>query len=458
MSYNPSIFKAYDIRGVYGVDFDDHFAYQLGIAYAELRKAELGREDLMIVVGHDMRLSSEVLCSQVIKALSDSGITVIDIGLVSTPTFYFAVAHYGYDGGIQVSASHNPKEYNGFKLVRQLALPMGLDSGLLGIQTLIKENRVASTISKGRIIPKANVLEDQVRHDLSFVNIDDIRPFRLVIDTANAMGAPYFDELLKYLPQLTVEKMNWLLDGTFPAHEADPYKSENVTELGRVVREKQYDLGIATDGDSDRIFFIDNEGIPVEPGITRAILAKLFLQEKPNTTIAYDIRPGKITYDTIVAEGGQPLVTQVGHSLIKASMIDTGAYFGGESSGHFFLNMGKEGCYEIPGIVFLKLLIELSKTGHTLSDYIKPYQKYFHSGEINLKVTNPQNLLALLKKKYPDGKQNNFDGLTIEYPEFWFNVRLSNTEPLLRLNLEAVDQKTMAKKRDEILSLLRQGA
>lgn len=456
MNYNPSIFKAYDIRGVYGVDFDDYFAYQLGIAYAKLRKTELGRHDVTVIVSRDMRLSSEALHSQVIQALCDSGITVIDIGLASTPTFYFAVAHYGYDGGIQISASHNPKEYNGFKLVRQLALPMGLGSGLSDIQNLIEEDRAPSAIFKGKVISKTNILEDQVRYDLSFVDIDDIKPFRLVIDTANAMGAPYFDELLKQLPQLTVEKMNWPLDGTFPAHEADPYKPENVAELGRVVKEKEYDFGIATDGDSDRIFFVDNEGIPVEPGITRAILAKLFLQEKPHTTIAYDIRPGKITYDTIIAEGGQPLVTQVGHSLIKAAMIDTGAYFGGESSGHFFLNMDKQGCYEVPGIVLLKLLVELSKTGQKLSDYVKPYQKYFHSGEISFKVTNPQDLLALLKEKYHDGKQNNLDGLTIEYPDFWFNVRLSNTEPLLRLNIEAVDKETMEQRRDELLALLRQ--
>ena len=456
MNYNPSIFKAYDIRGVYGADFDDAFAYQLGLAYAQLRKRELGREALTVVVGHDMRLSSEALHAQVIKALQDSGVTVINIGLAPTPTFYFAVAHYHYDGGIQVSASHNPKEYNGFKLVRQLALPMGLESGLSDLRALIEEKASFTPSAAGEIISKPNVLEEQVQYDLSFVNVNDIKPFQLVIDTANAMGAPYFDELLKHFPQLIIEKMNWQLDGTFPVHEADPYKPENVADLGKLVTEKKADFGVATDGDSDRIFFVDNLGVPVEPGITRAIMAKLFLQDKPASTIAYDIRPGKITYDTIIAEGGQPVVTHVGHSLIKEAMIDTGAYFGGESSGHFFLNMEKEGCYEVPGIVMLKLLVELSKTGQTLAEYIKPYQKYFHSGEINLKITNPEEKLPILEEEYRDGKQNRFDGLTIEYPNFWFNVRLSNTEPLLRLNLEAVDMKTMEEKRDELLALLRQ--
>lgn len=455
-SYNPSIFKAYDVRGVYGVDFDDQFAYQLGIAYAQLRRRELGRENLTVVVGRDMRLSSQALQIQVIKALHNSGVTVIDIGLVSTPTFYFAVAHHQYDGGIQISASHNPKEYNGFKLVRQLASPMGLESGLSDIRTLIEENVSPSTEFVGEIISKTTIVEEQVQHDLSFINAKEIKPFRLVIDTANAMGAPYFDELAKYLPQLTIEKMNWELDGTFPVHEADPYKSENVADLGKLVKEKGFDLGVATDGDSDRIFFVDNQGIAVEPGITRAIMAKLFLKDKPAATIAYDIRPGKITYDTIVSEGGQPLVTHVGHSLIKEAMIDTGAYFGGESSGHFFLNMEKEGCYEVPGIVMLKLLVDLSKTGKALSEYIAPYHKYFHSGEINLTITNAQDKLSILEEKYHDGKQNRFDGLTIEYPDFWFNVRLSNTEPLLRLNLEAINKKTMEEKRDEVIALLSQ--
>ncbi len=455
MSYSNNIFKAYDIRGIYNQDFDDEFAYQLGLTYAQLRREELGRDTVTVVVSHDMRLSSPDLSKAVIQGLQDGGVEVVDIGLSPTPTFYFAVAHYGYDGGLQISASHNPKDYNGFKLVRQLAAPIGLSSGLHDIQNLLTEGTIQSTSHKGSVSVRSDCLATQVQFDLGFVDVKKIKPLHIIIDTANAMGALYFDELLKFLPQLKVEKMNWELDGTFPVHEADPFKPENVANLCKAVKEKKADLGVATDGDSDRIFFVDNQGQPVEPGITRALMAKLFLQAKPGTTIAYDIRPGRITYDTIIAEGGEPLVTHVGHSLIKEAMIDTGAYFGGESSGHFFLNMAKEGCYEVPGIVFLKLLVELSNRDTTLAEYIQPYQKYFHSGEINLSVVNGQEKIIALKDKYHDGQQNMLDGLTIQYPNFWFNVRLSNTEPLLRLNLEATTQEIMETKTKEILDYLK---
>ncbi len=454
MKYNPSIFKAYDIRGVYGVDFDDEFAYKVGLAYCQLRREELGRSHITVVVGCDMRVSSSSLHAELIKGLVDGGAEVIDIGLASSPTFYFAVAHHHYDGGIQVSASHNPKEYNGFKLVRQLASPIGGDSGINDLKRLIINEELSIFSEKGKCTKREDILVTQVEYDLSHITISDIKPVKVAIDTANAMGALYFDVLAKHIPQLEIIRMNWELDGTFPNHEADPYKKENVQELCKVVLENNTDLGVATDGDADRIFFIDNKAVPIEPGITRAILSKIFLQEKPHSTIAYDVRPGRITYDTIIANSGSPLVTRVGHSLIKEAMIDSGAYFAGESSGHFFLHMEKEGCYEVPGIVFLKLLVELSNNNQSLSDYAKPYYKYFHSGEINLKVTNGQEIIVALKENYSSGDQSELDGLTVEYPDFWFNVRLSNTEPLLRLNLEAVSQEIMQEKQKEILDFI----
>jgi phosphomannomutase len=455
MKYNPSIFKAYDIRGVYGRDFNDDFAYQLGLAYCQLRRTEMGRSNFTIVVAHDMRVSSVNLHNELIRGLRAGGATVIDVGLVPTPTFYFSVAHYKYDGGIMVSASHNPKEYNGFKLVRQMASPIGLDSGLSDIQSLLTERVVREVEQAGEVIKKDTVISDQVQFDLQFVDKDSIQPFNIIIDTANSMGAVYFDELLKFLPQLDIKKMNWQLDGTFPAHEADPFKPENVAELCDRIKKDGADFGIATDGDSDRIFFIDDQGKQIEPGITRAILAKLFLQDKPGATIGYDIRPGKVTYDTIIENGGKPLVSRVGHTLIKEAMIDTGAYFAGESSGHFFLNMESNGCYEVPGIVALKLMVELSKTKQTLSEYSKPYYKYFHSGEINLPVNDGYKKIISLKEIYQDAEISEFDGLSIEYPDFWFNVRVSNTEPLLRLNLEARTKEIMEQKRDEVLRFLK---
>jgi len=465
---NPSIFKAYDIRGVYNVDFNDDFAYQLGLAYCQLRREELGRDDFSVVAAHDMRLSSPSLFKELVRGLIDGGAKVIDAGLISTPTFYFSVAHYKYDGGIIVSASHNPKEYNGFKLVRQMASPIGENSGINDLKNLIlpclpagRNEKLLPHHKTGTVTKQANIITDQVEYDLNYVKVNlptgqagDIKPFKIVIDTANAMGAPYFDELLNKLPQLSVEKMNWHLDGSFPVHQADPFKLENVKVLGEKIVELKADLGIATDGDSDRIFFLDETGTAIEPGITRAILCKLFLADKPKSTIAYDIRPGRITYDTIIANGGTPLVTRVGHSLIKEAVIDNGAYFAGESSGHFCLNMESEGCYEIPGIVTLKLLAELSQSNIKLSDYIKPYQKYFHSGEINFKVEKPADKIAEIKEKYSTGKINELDGLSVEYSDYWFNVRASNTEPLLRLNLEAISKEIMEAKRDEIIKLI----
>ena len=451
---NPKIFKVYDIRGVYEKDFDDEAAYEIGLAYSQMRKKELQKEEgLKIVAGYDMRLSSPALKEKLMQGLVDGGMEVIDIGLASTPTFYFAVAHYGYDGGILVSASHNPKEYNGFKLVREKASPIGENTGMQDLRDLVMGNKIEKASKAGTIIQKEGVLADQVAHDLKFADLSKIKKMKIAIDPANAMGILYFDELFKYVPGEIV-KMNWELDGTFPAHEADPLKPENMKALCEKIKEVGADIGIATDGDGDRIFFADNKGERLDPGITRAILCKLFLREKPGSKIAYDIRPGKITPDTILENGGIPIVTRVGHSLIKEQTIREGAYFAGESSGHFFLNM-EEGCYEIPLIVTMKILQELSQSGMSFAEYAKPYKRYSNSGEINSKVEDAQKKIEEIKEKYSDGKQNDMDGILVEYPDWWFNVRPSNTEPKLRLNLEARTEEMMKEKRDEVLGIIR---
>lgn len=452
---NPKIFKAYDIRGIYDEDFDNETAYKLGLAYSAMRRKELNnKKNIQIVVGMDMRISSPALKEKLIDGLTDGGVDIVDIGLSSTPTFYFAVAHFKYDGGIIVSASHNPKEYNGFKLVREKALSIGKETGIFELRDIVTKGNLKKTDEKGKVTKREDILEEQIKHDLNYTDIKNIKPFKIVIDTANAMGSLYFDALFKYLP-CEIVKMNWKLDGTFPSHEADPLKPENVKDLSKKVLEEKADLGIATDGDGDRIFFIDNEGEAIEPGIARAILCKLFLLENPGAKIAYDIRPGKITLDTIMENGGIPIVTPVGHSLIKTQAIKEDAVFAGESSGHFFLNMD-EGCYEVPLIVTLKMLEELSKSNQSFSDYIKPYKKYFNSGEINSKVENANIKIQKIKENYKDGNQNELDGITVEYSDWWFNVRLSNTEPLIRLNLEATSQKLMEEKRDELLKLIRE--
>ena len=310
-----SIFKAYDIRGIYGADFTEETAYRIAFAYAQIRKEELGTvSGINIAVGRDMRVSSPSLMQKIIDGLLDSGMNVIDIGLASTPTFYFSVANYGYDGGILVSASHNPKEYNGFKMVRDRALPVSKDTGIYAIRDIALDLEPELAGIRGKLTQNTSVLSDQVRHDLRFADLSAIKKLKIAIDPANSMGAQYFDELFKNMPDIELVKINWELDGTFPAHEADPFKPENMEQLSGVVRDSGADIGIATDGDGDRIFFMDETGAPVDPGITRAILCKIFLKENPGAKIAYDIRPGRITYDTIIENGGIPIVTRVGHS------------------------------------------------------------------------------------------------------------------------------------------------
>ena len=447
-----SIYKAYDIRGIYPTELHEKTAYGVGRAFAVLLQTENPGEDLEIVVGRDARESGDTLTTEVIKGLREGGLDIAYVGLVSTPTFYFAVAKYGYAGGLMVSASHNPAEYNGFKLVRARAVPVGGETGIKDIEAMVLAGVYPQSDRRGTLSEKKGVLEDQVEHDLRFADVKKIKPLKIVADAANGMGALYLDELFKHLPCELV-KMYFDLDGRFPNHEADPLKEENKEALKKRVVAEKADLGIATDGDGDRIFFVDDKGESIDPAILRGIMARIFLREKPGATIAYDIRPGKITKDMIEENGGKPLVTRVGHSLIKQAVIEQDAYFAGESSGHFFLSLD-HGVYEVPMIVTLKLLQELSVSSMSASEYIRPLKRYAHSGEINTRVRNVAETIEAVAKEYSDGAQSRLDGITVEYADFWFNVRGSNTEPLIRLNLEAKSKEVMEQKRDEVLSVI----
>jgi phosphomannomutase len=453
MLINSSIFKAYDIRGIYKKDFDEQMAYNLGFAYLELKKKDVKKTNykFKIVVGADMRLSSPIIKKYLIKGLTDAGADVIDIGTVSTPTFYFAVANYKYDGGIMVSASHNPKEWNGFKLVRSKAIPISGNSGIQFLQKQINDKNIPVK-NKGKITKKKDIIKEEIKFSLKHGQIKKIKPLKVITDTANGVGILYINELFKKLP-IKVIKINAKLDGSFPAHEADPLKDENLKQLKQEVIKRKADLGISTDGDGDRIFFIDNKGELIDQAIIRGLLAKLFLLEKPKAKIGFDVRPGKITEDLIKENRGKAIKTRVGHSLIKEQMLKEAIYFSGESSGHFFINM-PIGCFEMPSIMILKLLQEFSSKNIPISKQVAPYKKYFHSGEINREVENKEKIFKLLEKKYKTGKINKLDGITVEYKNFWFNVRGSNTENKMRLNLEAIDKKTMENKRDEVLKII----
>lgn len=451
---DTSIFKAYDIRGDYPNQINEILIAKIARGLFRLLLEEKKHPSLSIVVSRDMRLSSPKLHAEVIKTLKSLGCHVIDIGLASTPTFYFAVGYSQADGGIQISASHNPSQWNGCKLVRSKAVPISGNTGINRIRDWI----VASDLPKPNKSGKIEILDPLpilLRHQTAGIDLNAIKPYTIVLDPANAMGILDLGALFEKL-RCKLVKLNFKLDGTFPNHEADPLKSENLTQISHAVVKNHTDLGIATDGDNDRVFFIDDLGQVVPPEIIRGILAQRILAEQPGANIGYDIRPGKITQDMIIEAGGKPFVTRVGHSLIKEKMLEKNSPFSGESSGHFFYKT-PEGSFESPVKVILNFLLWLSQKNLPLSQAVKPLKRYFHSGEINSAVANTDQVIKLVKKTYADAQDiSEIDGVTITYPDYWFNVRSSNTEPKIRLNLEAKSLTVMQKKRDEVLQLIRQ--
>ncbi len=456
LAINPKIFKAYDIRGIYGQDFDDNLAYLLGLAFVRLRQEDGDsetNEKITIAVGCDMRLSSPDLKAELIRGLVSGGVNVVDLGTVSTPTFYFAVGKYNYHGGIIVSASHNPKEWNGFKLVRKKGSPVSGETGIERLKDLVLNEKLTEVAIPGNVISQHDILDEEINFALTKTDIKKIGKLTVVADAANSMGALYLKKLFSHLKNCTLVPLNFDLDGSFPAHEADPLKEENLEQLQTAVISQGADLGIATDGDGDRIFFVDNQGKIMNPAIIRGLLAKIFLQEKPGAKIGYDVRPGKITADLITENGGQAVLTRVGHSLIKEQMIAENIYFAGESSGHFYLN-SEMGCFEYPSIIILKLLTEFSQSGISTAEYLEKYNKYFLSGEINREVTDKESVFKKIAETYSDADISWLDGISITYPDYWFNVRGSNTEEKVRLNLEAVTEELMKNKTEEVLKII----
>ncbi len=450
--FNPAIFKAYDIRGVYGQDFDEDFAYTLALSFDKFLKKESGKDKLKIVIAHDMRLSSPAIFKQLLRGLIISGADVYNIGLNSTPTLYFAVSHLKADGGIIVSASHNPKEYNGFKLVREKGQAISGEGGLYHLrENLIYEN---DNTNYGKEIIVKNILDEHIEHDAKYFDKKLIKNLTLAVDPANSMGSLYLQKLSSIMPVI-VKGINLRLDGSFPAHQADPLKKENLKQLSSFIKTTPVDLGIATDGDGDRVFFLDEKGETISPAIIRGVLAKLFLKDKPGAKIGYDVRPGKITKDLIEEHGGIPVITKVGHALIKEQMLKEDIFFAGESSGHFYVNLDI-GCYEMPLIVIAKILTELSQGNKKASEYFSLFDKYYHSGEINTSVTHKDKIIKKIAQHFKNEKQNFLDGLSVETNDFWFNIRASNTENKLRLNVEATSQKIMKENRDLILKLMKE--
>ena len=446
---DPKVFKAYDVRGIYPGELDEEGAYAIGRAYVE------HFEPRRIAVGRDMRLSSPAMAAATIEGAAAGGAEVVDIGLVGTEMLYFAVGELELDGGIAVTAAHNPKEYTGMKIVRHGALPVGGDSGLLEV----RERALAGFDMSGDRTPGRvrthDVWPAYVDRVLSFVDAGAIARLRVVADAANGMAGAMLPPVLERLPVETV-CCYFELDGSFPNHEPNPLLPENREFIVRKTLEERADFGVAFDGDADRCFFVDDRGEFVPGDFVTALLAESVLEKQPGSKIVYDVRASWAVPETIERAGGVPLVNRVGHAFIKHRMRAEDAAFGGEVSGHYYF---RDFTQADSGVVPFLLMLELvSRRGKRLSEILRPYrERYFLTGELNTAVADVAVKLEELRERFGgEGAVSQLDGISVDAVDWHMNVRPSNTEPLLRLNLEARSRELMERKRDEVLALIRQ--
>jgi phosphomannomutase len=442
---DPAVFKAYDIRGVYADELDEEGAYAVARAYV----THFGTQ--RIAIGRDMRLSSPSMTRAAIEGAVDGGANVLDLGMVGTEMVYFAVGDLELDGGICVTASHNPKQYTGMKIVLEGAVPVGGESGLLQVRDRALQ-AFGPPADSGSVVAK-DIWEEFVDKVLSFVDVSAIRPLRVVIDAANGMAGAMLPPVLERLP---IDAITYYFepDGSFPNHEPNPLLPENREFIVQQTLAEGADLGVAYDGDADRCFFVDDTGEFVPGDFVTALLAESILEKEGGGKVIYDVRASWAVPATIERAGGTPLVNRVGHAYIKHRMREEGAVFGGEVSAHYYF---RDFSQADSGVVPFLLLLELiSRRGQKLSEILAPYrERFFLTGEINTPVADVEAKLEELRTRYADGRITDLDGISVDFDDWHFNVRPSNTEPLLRLNLEARSQKLMEAKRDEVLGLIR---
>ena len=444
------IFKAYDIRGLVDVEIDTDFAFATGVAFARFLQIE--REPGTIVIGEDMRPSSPLLAEAFSAGVTSQGMDVIRIGLASTDMLYFASGKLGMPGAM-FTASHNPAEYNGIKLCLSNARPIGKESGLVTIEKFVREGSPIALRNVG-VEKERNMLEEYVDHLLTLVDIKNIRPLKIVVDAGNGMAGHTAPAIFARL-NCEVIPMYFELDGTFPNHEANPLDETTLTDLKQAMKDHKADLGLAFDGDADRCFLVDERGVAVNPSALTALIAQRELIKHPGSSIIYNLISSRAVQEVIDENGGVGLRSRVGHSYIKQMMADSGAIFGGEHSGHFYF---KEFWRADSGaLAALHAIAALGETTTTMSELLAPYIRYFASGEINSKVADTKAATELVEKSYTSEKVtiDHLDGLTVNGDTWWFNLRPSNTEPLLRLNVEASTQAQMESVRDEVLALIR---
>lgn len=444
------IFKAYDIRGLYPEEINEKIAYRIGKAFVDFLGAK------QIVIGRDMRTSSPAIFDELSRGLMEQGANIYDIGMSTTDMFYFAVEHLGADAGIMITASHNPGQYNGLKMVRQHAIPIGGESGIKDIEALYHAGDFKSSPQKGQIIPKPGMLEEYVRFIHGQVNIDKIKPLRVVMDAGNGMAGMVAPKMFENTP-IEVIPLFFEPNGEFPNHEANPLLEENRQDLIAKVKELNADFGVGFDGDSDRAFFVDDQGRFIDGDFMTGRLGKYMLKRSPGSTIFYDVRGSRYVREVIEQAGGKAFMWKVGHAFMKSKMKETpGAIMGGEVSGHFYFKFNEEFYADNSSLpVFLTAEL-ISEENQALSEIMSARNNFFISGEINSHVEDADAVIEEIRQRYqPQGEVMEIDGLSIIGDTWWLNLRKSNTEPLLRLNCEADSQENMEKLRDDLLGIIR---
>jgi phosphomannomutase len=453
---DPSIFKAYDVRGLYGEQLDGDTAYLIGRAFARVLAEGEGKrpDELRVGLGRDMRLTAPEMAARYADGLRDEGADVLDVGMVGTEMLYFAVGSRDLDGGLMCTASHNPKAYTGAKLVKRGAIALSGDSGIGEVGRLAASGDLGAPADPRGEYAEEDVSEDFRRAAMAFIDPSSVKPRKLVADGGNGMAGEMVGPLLEELP-LELVTLYWTPNGEFPDHEPNPLLPENRTFVIKKVLSEGAELGIAWDGDADRCFFIDDTGQFVDGDFLTALLAESILLKEPGATILYDVRASRAVADVVSAAGGTAKMNRVGHAFFKTRMREENAAFGGEVSGHYyFRDFYCADSGTIPALLILELL---SRKDKRMSELLSAFRsKYFISGEINSEVEDPDGKMREIEERYSDGEITHLDGVSVDYEDWHFNVRASNTEPLLRLNLESlVSPEHMEQKRDEVLGLIR---
>jgi phosphomannomutase len=445
MEFDKSIFKAYDIRGVFPKQINAEIYRAIGIALGNVLSAGNG------VVAHDMRNSSSELADALIDGLKASGADVTYVGLASTDSLYFAVGKYGFDCGAMITASHNPPEYNGLKTCKKGAEPLSSEGELAEIMKILQNDSLKKAARPGTMT-RRDIINDFVDHVLTFVHVDKIKPFKIVADAGNGMAGLIMPKLFEKLPGQLIP-MYFELDGNFPNHLASPIEPENIADLRKKVLSEKADFGVAFDGDADRMFLVDENAKPLGGDMVTAMVARSMLAKHPGSKIIYNLICSKAVPRVIRESGGTPIRTRVGHAFIKALMKKNDAIFGGEHSGHFYF---RDNWFADSGLIAFVVCLELlSQSNSKLSELVASFDNYYRSGEINSHVKDIPAKLKELEEAFPDAEIDKLDGITIDCGNYWFNVRPSNTEPLLRLNLEAESQELMSQATERVLKIIR---